>query len=88
MCTLCLANDIDDEYHYMFICEYFKDVRERFVSKCYYKKPCYKICELLKRKGKKSLIKLAQFANVICNNFNVDKKFCSIHIMCLLVLEL
>ena len=33
-----------------FICEYFKDAR--------------KFCELLKRKGKKSLFKLAQFANV------------------------
>ena len=31
LCTLCLANDIGDEYHYMFICEFFKDVRERFV---------------------------------------------------------
>ena len=23
LCTLCLANDIGDEYHYMFICEFF-----------------------------------------------------------------
>ena len=40
----------------------FQNVTIKSVIKC---------CELLKRKGKKSLIKLAQFANVICNNFNV-----------------
>ena len=28
--------------NWVYVCEYFKDVRERFVSKCYYKK-CYKM---------------------------------------------
>ena len=57
---------------YVFIYEYIKDVREGFVSRCYYKKQSViQFCELLKRKGKKSLIKLTQFVNVICNNFNV-----------------
>ena len=46
------SNDIGDEYHYMLICQHFKDIREIYVTKWYYKKPSvHALCELLKEKG-------------------------------------
>ena len=33
--------DIGDEYHYLFICDYFKYERSMFIQGSYYKKPNY-----------------------------------------------
>ena len=35
-CSLCNVHDVQDEYHIAMICEYFKEVREKYVKQYYY----------------------------------------------------
>ena len=39
ICTLCSVKDIGDEYHYLFSCQYFNDIRLLYVPKKYVSKP-------------------------------------------------
>ena len=39
LCTLCDENDIEDEYHILMKCNYFVNLREKYISKKYYKRP-------------------------------------------------
>ena len=38
-CTVCEANDIGDEFHYLFVCNHFKSERKQFLTPYFYKKP-------------------------------------------------
>ena len=38
LCTLCDENDIEDEYHILMKCNYFVNLREKYISKKYYKR--------------------------------------------------
>ena len=38
-CTLCNSNDIEDEYHVTLVCEYFRDVRKKYIKPFYYQRP-------------------------------------------------
>ena len=48
LCTLCDENDIEDEYHILMKCNYFVNLREKYISKKYYKRPSmYKFQKLI-----------------------------------------
>ena len=38
-CVLCSKNDIEDEYHFILICDRYNDIREKFISNFYFKRP-------------------------------------------------
>ena len=38
-CTLCNSNDIEDGYHVTLVCEYFRDVRKKYIKPFYYQRP-------------------------------------------------
>ena len=38
-CTLCNSNDIEDEYHVTLVCEYFRDIRKKYIEPFYYQRP-------------------------------------------------
>ena len=40
-CRLCNAQDIGDEFHYLFVCENFKDVRHQYMNTYYFKHPIF-----------------------------------------------
>ena len=48
LCTLCDENDIEDEYHILMKCNYFVNLREKSISRKYYKRPSmYKFQKLM-----------------------------------------
>ena len=47
MCTLCTKNDVGDEFHYIFVCEHFREERKKYISHYFYNKPnTYKAYDL------------------------------------------
>ena len=64
------AKDIADEYHYLFSCQYFNDIRLLYVPKKFVSKPSVaKFCEYLKTMKRQLLVKMALFAKIICMKF-------------------
>ena len=51
---ICDKNDIGDEFHYLFIYDYFSDIRKTLLRPYYYNKPnIFKFKELLTNKKNK-----------------------------------
>ena len=58
-----------DEYHYLFICDYFKDERSMFIQGYFYKKPSVdQFSTLMSTASNKKITKLSKFAKIIMNN--------------------
>jgi hypothetical protein len=71
ICTKCTSEDIGDEFHYLFVCDFFKDERIEFLPPYYWKKPsALKYKKLFSTKNRKLLIKLLDFIKLICNTFS------------------
>ena len=69
-CRLCNAQDIGDEFHYLFVCENFKDVRHQYINTYYFKHPnILKYKELLSSKSPLKLSKLSKFVAIIMSQF-------------------
>ena len=61
-CTLCLKNEIEDEYHFIFICEKYVDLRQSLIPKRFYHKPSVaKLLQLIDTDNKTILVKLGQY---------------------------
>ncbi len=64
-CTLCDEQDIEDEYHILMKCPYFKSLRQKYVKKCYYCKPSmFKFQRLMTTQNKRDLYRLMIFIKV------------------------
>lgn len=71
-CKICSKNDIGDEIHYIFICDYFQLERKRFLRPYFYKRPnVIKFKELLSTNSVKQLINLSKFVDIIMKKFSV-----------------
>ena len=61
-CTLCNSNDIEDEYHVTLVCEYFRDVRKKYIKPFYYQRPnMMKFLDLMTSVSKKDRFRLMFF---------------------------
>ena len=70
LCSICNLNEVGDEYHYIMICPIFKEAREEFLAKYYFKKPSvYKYIELVNSKNHKILLGLSKFLNILFSVF-------------------
>ena len=70
ICTFCNKYDIGDEYHYMFICKKFDDIRNKQLPKNCLKCPSVqKYCDLMKSNNNKLLQKLSSMAKLIIKSF-------------------
>lgn len=68
-CTKCELNDIGDEFHYVLICPFFKEIRMKLLPPYYYTRPSmFKLCQLFTVKGAKKLCRTAKLCEVINNN--------------------
>jgi len=38
-CLICNSIDLEDEYHFLLICNMYTDIRKKNIDKCYYEKP-------------------------------------------------
>ena len=54
--------DIEDTFHFICVCPRFKELRIKYIKKCYYIRPSvYKYNVLMKSNNKNELCKLALF---------------------------
>ena len=68
-CTLCNSNDIEDEYHVTLVCEYFRDVRKKYIKPFYYQRPnMMKFLDLMTSVSKKDRFRLMLFLKVVFLN--------------------
>ena len=65
-CSLCNIHDVQDEYHIALICEYFKDVRGKYVKQYYYNRPSMmKFIELMNTHSSKERFRLMLFLKIV-----------------------
>ena len=73
-CTLCNLDALGDEYHYVLICPFFKQIREQYLKAYYYIRPIHlKLEELFCSSNNLVLLNLAKFSTVILKDFYLDK---------------
>ena len=69
-CELCQQNDIGDEFHYLFKCDFFNDSRKRLLKKYYYQNPsALKMSQLFACKTYNLVLNLAKFVNIVMEHF-------------------
>ena len=64
ICKLCHFNDIEDEFHFILKCPFYKDFRKKYIiiKKFYYEKPSvFKLVILLSVENTKELNNLGKF---------------------------
>ena len=69
-CTSCNDNELGDEYHYIFVCDNFRNERNLLLPKYYTKRHnMLKFNEILNCKNRKTLNNFSRFINVVINSF-------------------
>ena len=69
-CTLCNTNEIGDEFHYLYKCVYFNDLRVKYLKRYYYTHPnMYKTEKLFNVENKKETLNLSKFIYHIMQYF-------------------
>ena len=75
ICPLCTNNEIGDEIHYLFYCNYFKDDREKFICNKFLHSRNDRDIENLFNADGVDLRNLAQFVSIVINFFdNLSQK--------------
>ena len=65
-CTLCNQHDIQDEYHVALICEYLKNIREKYIKPYYYNRPSMiKFIELMNTPNSKERFRMMLFLKIV-----------------------
>ena len=68
--NICSKHDIGDEFHYLFVCNYFQAERKQVLKSYYYKRPnVIKFKDLLCTDNVKDLTQLSKFVNIILQKF-------------------
>ena len=67
--NVCYDNELGDEYHYIFVCDNFRNERNLLLLKYYTKRHnMFKFNEILNCKNRKILINFSRFINVVINS--------------------
>ena len=70
ICPLCDTNEIGDEFHYLYKCSYFTDLRSRCLKRRYYTRPnMEKTEQLFNVTNKKEVLNLAKLIYQIIQHF-------------------
>ena len=70
-CNLCNEKELDDEYHYIFVCDNFRNERNLLLPKYYTKRHnMLKFNEILNCKNRKTLNNFSRFINIVINSCN------------------
>ena len=71
-CKISTKDDIGDEYHHLFTCDYFTSDRKLYLKPYFYVKPnIRKYRELSTSTNEATLIKLSKFVAIIMEKFSV-----------------
>ena len=74
-CPLCDLNDVGDEFHYIFKCNAFSAVRDKFIPTRFSKLPnSIKFQELFDSSDSKTLTHLAKFISIVLESFTYEKE--------------
>ena len=69
-CNKCSCNDLGDEYHYLFLCPVFHEVRNKYLKPYFYSRPnAIKYEKLMCSKKKNILFKLVKLIKSILADF-------------------
>ena len=69
LCKMCNLNTLGDEFHYLFVCDIFKESRSKYISPKYYQNPnCFKFSKLMQSNNKSVLIPLACYIHIILSS--------------------
>jgi hypothetical protein len=61
-CLLCNSRDIEDEFHFIIICNCYTELRRRFLKRYYYNRPSmFKFIQLIKTSNKSELLGLSKY---------------------------
>ena len=59
-CVCCNSGDIEDEFHFIFVCSAFEDIRKKYIARYYRENPSmFKLMQMLKESSNKTLQNLA-----------------------------
>lgn len=62
ICVFCNTNDIDDEFHFLFKCPCFNDLRTTFIPRYFlFRQSMFKFLQLLQSQNKTILIKVCKY---------------------------
>ena len=71
ICPKCNSGDVGDEYHYIFKCAHFEDVRKKYIHEKYWNYPSINKMKILFNSTDITQIgKLCSFIRIIMNSFN------------------
>ena len=70
-CKICTTDDIGDEYHYLFTCDFLSDGKLYLKPYFYVKPNICKYRELFTSTNEATLIKLSKFVAIIMEKFSV-----------------
>ena len=69
ICKLCDRNEICDEFHVLFICNFFQAHRQKYLKKTYFVKPSTLKMYTLFNSGPKQINSLVKFIRIITSHF-------------------
>ncbi len=76
-CTFCNSGEIDDEYHLVMTCDFFKDLRRKYIKPYYYRHPSmYKCIELFNNTNRRELFRLMLFIKHALTLYNDNLNIC------------
>jgi hypothetical protein len=62
LCTMCNCNDVEDEFHFIFKCPLYDDLRKTYIKNYYYRKPSvFKLVQLLSVNNVKELCNFGKY---------------------------
>ena len=62
LCIYCENRQIDDEYHFIYECPIFNNIRDMYIKPYYHIRPnAYKLCQLLSTQNNTDIIKLGKY---------------------------
>ena len=71
-CTFCNTADVGDEFHFLLICPFFREIRSLFIPSYYYEFPCTdKFYEMLRSNNKKLLLDICHF---LCHSMKLRRE--------------
>jgi hypothetical protein len=71
ICRLCDNNDIEDEFHFIFVCNCYSNIRSLYIKPFYYRRPSmHKLIELLSTTRKPVLVNLCKYIHFATKHRN------------------
>ena len=71
-CPLCSSNEVGDESHYLFVCNFFKAQRDKYIPVCLQRLPHTTVFKNLFTKSE-TITNVARFAKIIMSKFKFRK---------------